>query len=272
MPSDAEWEGLPAPKWNNPPKPPKPPRPQRTKNGHVQEQPQVGFSLPAWSMDIPENVNLPGGIEVMTPGGSVGVPATNVSFPVPRWANRGLKILKGALNQPTIGSELWDNRNMPIYTPHFGVSASGFGFSIPSYQLNPFANPDKTSIGTNVSNKHVGATNIPTRWVRTADGYQAIPWQPGMLTGTFFSGGNAALNPPSGEDYSWTGNTRNANNDYALVTPPPTTTTTGGGGGAGGGYTGGGYRGGGGGGGGGGGYNQRVPSWLVNLYNWDFKG
>lgn len=91
-----------------------------------------------------------------------------------------------------------------------------------------------------------------------------VAWQPGMLTGSFFSGGNAALNPPSGEDYTWTGNTRNANVEYALAAPPTTTAGGGGSGTGGGGW--------GRGGGGGGGYQQKTPSWLMNLYNWNFKG
>ena len=105
------------------------------------------------------------------------------------------------------------------------------------------------------------------------------------------------LNPPAGEDYIWVGSKRvkrpepvlsvndmrgrGTNRDAGfMITPnyvPQKTTSTGGssGGGTGGGYkkpsysggySGGGYD------GGGYSYNDKTPSWLMNLYNWQFKG
>lgn len=109
--------------------------------------------------------------------------------------------------------------------------------------------------GNTIARTATGASNIYnaqglTRWVRTGEGtWVAIPWQPGMLTGTFFSGGTPPPTPTS------------------VPTPPAPTFTTPQSGGGYGGYGGyfGGY------GGGGGGYKQ-PKSLLMNLYNWNFKG
>ena len=129
-----------------------------------------------------------------------------------------------------------------------------------------------------------------------------------MPTGTFFAGGNMVrtgeasgmrlgaepLNPPAGEGYHWEGNVRvkdrrilnpgtgverdlpHKDNSYLTFRNKflaPSAGAGGGGGGTGGGGWG---YGGGGGGGGGGGYSypssERVPTWLLNLYNWNYKG
>lgn len=160
------------------------------------------------------------------------------------------------------GGTLTTNRNgqpfTPVWTP-------------PNYGTGSFfaGGGNVVRMGEGVGGARVVDTSRGTRWVRTGEGTMTpVAWQPGMLTGSFFSGGNAALNPPSGEDYTWTGNTRNENVEYALAAPPTTTTGGGGGGTGGGGW---GYGGGRGGGGGGGGYQPRTPSWLMNLYNWNFK-
>jgi hypothetical protein len=127
------------------------------------------------------------------------------------------------------------------------------------------------------------AINQTTRMVRTGEGtYQEIPYQAGMTTGTFFSGG-VPTNDPRAKLYSdMRGRSVNRNAGF-IVTPkyvPQKTTSTGGGSGGGsssggtkykkpsygGGYSGGGYD------GGGYSYNDKTPSWLMNLYNWQFKG
>jgi hypothetical protein len=126
--------------------------------------------------------------------------------------------------------------------------------------------------------------NQTTRMVRTGEGtYQEIPYQPGMTTGTFFSGGVAPNDARANLYKDMRGRSVNRNAGF-MVTPnyvPQKTTSTGGGSGGGGGSSSGGtkykkpsYGGGGGYSGwsdGGSGYDK-TPSWLMNLYNWQFKG
>jgi hypothetical protein len=99
-----------------------------------------------------------------------------------------------------------------------------------------------------------------------------------MGQGVFLNKQPVQLNPPSGEDYYWTGNTRNENVDYMRVPQAQAPAASpfaaayakkpwvnypkkkyGGGGWSGSGYTP--YT-----------YPEKVPTWLMNLYNWNFKG
>ena len=125
----------------------------------------------------------------------------------------------------------------------------------------------------------------------------------GANTGAGMKPNTPALNPPAGEGYHWEGNVRVKDTTGLTMNPlnyrprwsnglapageagrPFQPSVTGfsfkpaspSGGSSGGGYGSGYGYGGGGGGGGGGGYSypssERVPTWLLNLYNWNYKG
>lgn len=237
MPSDSEWEGLPAPKWNNPPRPPKT---QRTKKGNIGKGNQAASSdAEALGWD------------------SAGEMAAQQQ-------NEGLQVVRPAWQQNILsGGTLNTTRNgqpytLPAWTP-------------PNYGTGSFfaGGGNVVRMGEATGGARVVDASKGTRWVRTGNGtWTAVPLQPGMLTGSFFSGGSpppASTLPlyPTGTFFGGGGTVvRGPGIDRPLVV------TTGGGGG---GYTtGGGY--GGGRGGGGGGYPARVPSWLMNLHNWNFKG
>ena len=108
-------------------------------------------------------------------------------------------------------------------------------------------------------------TKNGTRMVRTGNNTMTpVPAQPGMLTGTFFSGGTPAPQQvlptyPTGTFFAAGGNmVRGPGMQLTSTTTNSDPFSS---------Y----YKGYGGGGGGGGGY-ARTPSWLQNLYNWNFKG
>ncbi len=174
----------------------------------------------------------------------------------------------------------WQNPYAPMgYQNNLGMYNGPYnGFQTPttgtgSGMINPFRG----------ANAGAGAKSDQQRTalVRTGEGtYQQIPWQEGMLTGTFFSGGTVApgtVSPFANTYNDMRGRSTNRNKGF-MVTPPTTPQKPyippGNESGGGGGYGGGGGKGGGGGGGGGGGYSPsaKTPSWLLNLYNWNYKG
>ena len=112
--------------------------------------------------------------------------------------------------------------------------------------------------------------NVATRMVRTGEGTGTTIINPNnedLPTGTFFSGGST---PPTEELPTYPTGTFFAADGTLVRGPgyiPPTETTTTDspftsyytgwkGGGGGGGYD----------------YGSKIPSWLLNLYNWNFKG
>lgn len=239
---------------------------------------------PGFGVNIPQNINLPFGASLQTPGVSMSVPG----FPVPQWAqqgmsnlqlvnNRGSNLISEAQTLPgsmmsAAAQAAWRNRgvlnqSIPYSTPQRTIGAGGFGVTIPAInaQLNPFFTPPVKGSAADLSKRPAKIQGGTTRrvQVRTGEGTsQEIPWQPGMNTGTFFSGGGqqpqALPTYPTGTFFAAGGNmVRGPGPTY-----PTTTTTTndnpfssyykGYGGGGGGGYT-------------------RTPSWLQNLYNWNFK-
>ena len=156
------------------------------------------------------------------------------------------------------------------------------------YDANPYSS----------SHKPNPAFQTPT----TGTGSGMINPFRGANAGAGMKPNTPALNPPAGEGYHWEGNVRVKDTTGLTMNPlnyrprwsnglapageagrpfqPSVTgfnfTPSNTGGGSGGGY-GSGYGSGGGGGGGGGGYSYptspaRVPTWLMNLYNWNFKG
>lgn len=264
-----EAEQLPSPDMQMPP------RPDQT----------MGFTIPSFS--VPQNINLPFGASVQTPG--FQTPKIGMNFPVPQWMQQGMSNLQLVNNRGSnfvsqaqtlpgymmsaAAQAAWANRNrsIPYTTPRVAIGAGGFGVNIPSFsgQLNPFFTPPAKGSAADLSKrpqKHSGGTTRRVQ-VRTGEGTtQDIPWQPGMNTGTFFSGGGQQPQVlptyPTGTFFAAGGNMVRGPGPQPTAAAPaydPFASSYSGwnnGGGGGGGYTG----------------YERTPSWLQNLYNWNFKG
>lgn len=155
------------------------------------------------------------------------------------------------------------------------------------YTLNSPLNGQWVNVANPLYEQRASGRSTPSLLSRTGESAGiSVNRQPGMTTGTFFSGGTrtggtgGAADQPQPTPYDFMADykaqiaKRNANptaylnyiNQYAR----PTTTSGGGSGGGGGGF---GTSYGGWGSGSGSGYNSSyVPNWLLNLYSWNFKG
>ena len=181
--------------------------------------------------------------------------------------NIGRSAWTGNVNQ-AIGRSLWTGQS-PV-NPAAAAFQQGPVFGRVALPTGSFfaSNGSLVRQGQRVGGGRVVDRTKGTRQVRTSeDTMTEVPLEPGMGTGTFFSGGEV---PPAEELPTYPTGTFFAADGTLVRGPgyiPPTETTntdspftsyyTGWkGGGGGGGYD----------------YGSKIPSWLLNLYNWNFKG
>lgn len=211
------------------------------------------LTVPGFNVSIPQNIPLPGGMNISTPGYSIGTGATTIPVPLALRRAADMAFRNYAMSNPMLSPAITASTpspnghgilDQPIDTPAFGIGMGPFSVSVPSYQVNPFYRETKRQV------------NLPS----TTNTGTTARYDPNRGRGT-----NANYDPAYND---MRGRGTNMNNGFMEIpqTVVPLAPSAPAfspfasyygrwGGGGGGGYS----------------YNN-TPSWVQNLYNWNFKG
>lgn len=215
------------------------------------QYPDPQITVPGFNVSVPQNIPLPGGMNISTPGYSIGT--TGASIPIPLALRRAAQAAAyGAFGNPLTNASVQAGMqaathgigsNTPIDTPAFSMGMGPVSVSVPSYQINPLYKEKKRQV------------NLPS----TTNTGTTARYDPNRGRGT-----NANYDPAYND---MRGRGTNINNGFMEIPQTvmplapsapaysPFASYYGYGGGGGGGYS----------------YNN-TPSWVQNLYNWNFKG